>query len=820
MSVSVSREDQAAALASLENAPDCYLILSPALEIIGVTDAYLAATMTRRDEIMGRCLFDVFPDNPEDPTADGVGKLRASLDRVLRTRAPDEMAVQKYDMRRPREDGGGFQEKYWKPLNTPVVGQDGRIACIVHRVDDVTALVHEQRDAKAALNQSETNFAILANSIPQMVWMTDETGWIFWYNKRWFDYTGTTLEEMQGWGWQKVHHPDHVDRVTEKFKRALENAADWEDTFPIKGKDGNYRWFLSRARAIRAQDGNVAHWFGTNTDITEQRDAEQALRDSEEFNRRILEESPDCIKVLDLDGRVRFINEGGLVALEIDDSRKILDVDWLDLWVGPHLPAAKAALAVAIAGESGRFQGAAPTAKGLTKWWDVRISPIDGADGKPERLLCISKDATAEHFAEETTRKLNLELEQRVNQRTSQLVEANDALMAEIAQREIAETQLRQMQKVDAIGQLTGGIAHDFNNMLAVIIGGLEIVERRSANGQSIAAFLENISAAAHRAADLTRRLLAFSRQLPLSPEAIDANRLVGTMSELLQRVLGEAMILETVRAPGLWTLHADSGQLENAILNLAINARDAMPEGGTLTIETANCRLDEDYVVSNPDVSPGEYVMIALSDTGTGMSPVVIEKALDPFFTTKDIGKGTGLGLSQVYGFVKQSKGHLKIESETGHGTTVRIYLPRLFGSESHPATTTEIRHPAPKGSLSDVLLVVEDEDRIREITTAGLIELGYTVLDAGSGATALRILKDHPEIDLLFTDIVMPTMNGRQLAIEAQKLRPDLKVLFTTGYSPDAPVQHGIVAQNVSLLPKPFTLMQLAQKLRELLE
>jgi PAS domain S-box-containing protein len=257
--------------ASLEDAPDCYLILSPDLEIIGVTPAYLRATMTRRADIVGRYLFHVFPDNPEDPTVDGVSKLHASLDCVLLTGTPDEMEIQRYDVRRPPEDGGGFQEKYWKPLNTPILMPDGEIECIVHRVDDVTALVQEQHAAKAALHQSDANFAILANGIPQMAWMTDEVGWIFWYNQRWFDYTGSTLEEMQGWGWQKVHHPGHIERVIANFTRALADDEDWEETFPIRGKDGNYRWFLSRARRIRDQDGKTILWFGTNTDITERR---------------------------------------------------------------------------------------------------------------------------------------------------------------------------------------------------------------------------------------------------------------------------------------------------------------------------------------------------------------------------------------------------------------------------------------------------------------------------------------------------------------------------------------------------------------------
>ena len=276
---------------------------------------------------------------------------------------------------------------------------------------------------------------------------------------------------------------------------------------------------------------------------------------------------------------------------------------------------------------------------------------------------------------------------------------------------------------MEALGQLTGGIAHDFNNMLAVVISGLNLIERRLAKGQDVKEFLDAALDGAKRAATLTHRLLAFSRQLPLAPEALDANRLVGNMSEMLRRTLGEATPCETVLAGGLWKTHADAGQLENAILNLAINARDAMPNGGRLTIETSNCHLDDEYARKHEEVRAGQYVMIAVSDTGTGMPADTVAKAFDPFFTTKEVGKGTGLGLSQVYGFVKQSKGHIKIYSEVGQGTTVKLYLPRLYAAIEARATDAP---PAaiPRGTPANVILLVEDEDRMRAVAAAGLRE------------------------------------------------------------------------------------------------
>jgi PAS domain S-box-containing protein len=402
-----------------------------------------------------------------------------------------------------------------------------------------------------------------------------------------------------------------------------------------------------------------------------------------------------------------------------------------------------------------------------------------------------------------------------------ELEEFNATLEAKIANavasQAEAEAALHQAQKVEALGQLTGGIAHDFNNMLAVVISGINLAERQLARGEDGSKFLKGALEGAQRAASLTNRLLAFSRQLPLKPEVADINRLVGSMSEILQRTLGESTLVETVLAGGLWKTNVDAGQLENVLLNLAINARDAMPEGGKLTIETANCHLDDDYARQHAEVTPGQYVMLAVSDTGGGMSPETIAKAFDPFFSTKAVGKGTGLGLSQVHGFIKQSKGHIKIYSEVGHGTAIKIYLPRFYGPgvQTDMATTSV----APQGSPAEVILVVEDDARMREMTTASLRELGFTVIHAESAAVALRLLEGQPDIALMFTDIVMPEMNGRKLADEALKLRPTLKVVFTTGYTRNAVVHNGVVDAGVDFLAKPFTLDQLGAKIRHVL-
>ncbi len=389
----------------------------------------------------------------------------------------------------------------------------------------------------------------------------------------------------------------------------------------------------------------------------------------------------------------------------------------------------------------------------------------------------------------------------------------------DMTERRAIQEQLHQAQKMEAIGQLTGGVAHDFNNLLTVILGNLETIARNlpPENGR-LRRSVDQATRGAERAAGLTQQLLAFSRRQPLNPKPTEVNRLVSGMSDLIRRTLGENIAIETVLGAGVWRIEIDPHQLESALLNLAVNARDAMRGGGKLTIETANAHLDERYSSRYAEVAPGQYVTICVSDTGTGMSKEVIARAFDPFFTTKPIGEGTGLGLSQVYGFVKQSGGHIKLYSEVGEGTTVRIYLPRYVGAQ--PPAEPE---PVPlerSGNASEVILVVEDDDDVRTYSTDALRELGFTVLEAIDGPSALRTLEQHPEVQLLFTDVGLPGINGRELVTQAQRRRPGLKVLFTSGYARNAIVHQGRLDVGVHLLTKPFSRAQLAAQVRDLLD
>lgn len=394
------------------------------------------------------------------------------------------------------------------------------------------------------------------------------------------------------------------------------------------------------------------------------------------------------------------------------------------------------------------------------------------------------------------------------------------ALKVENLGREEAEGRVRALQKMESLGALTGGIAHDFNNMLAVVLGGIELAKRRlRSDPERAEASLEHAREGATRAVTLTSRLLAFSRNQPLAPAPLDANKLIGGLCEMLGRTLGDQVEVECVYGAGLWRCYADPSEVENALLNLAINSRDAMPGGGKLTIESANAHIDDDYARSRADVTAGQYVLLSVSDSGHGMPADVIDRAFDPFFTTKAVGKGTGLGLSQVFGFAKQSGGHVAIYSEVGQGTTVKVYLPRFAGPESAPSSAPSTE-TIPEGRGDEIVLVVEDEQRVRHFAVDALRELGYTAISASDPLEALRALREQPRIDMMFTDIVMPEMTGRQLADAALELRPDLRVLYTTGYTRNAVVHNGMIDIGVAFLPKPYSLAELARKVRDVLD
>lgn len=772
---------------------------------------------------------------------------------------------------------------------------------------------------------SELDFRALAENMPTLCWIANPDGYIVWYNRRMHEYTGKSASELEGWGWQSVHHPDTLPLVLERWRTSIAAGSPFEMTFPLRGADGNFRPFLTRIMPSRDASGAISAWYGVNTDISAQVEAERQLRLEQGFSDTILRSSRDCIVILDLEGRKLYVSPGAVEGMEIEDTAAVLGLSWLRLWEGEYHVAAEHAVHDAASGGIGRFRGVCATHKGKPKWWDVVVSPIAGADGAPERLLCIARDVTDKKRAEDyllwsearfrslaqsmpnhvwTARKdgkldwfndrvyayggvepgsldgdkwaimvhsddlapaaaawtdaistgERYEVEFRLRRADGMFrwhigraepvrnpvgeielwigtnTDIHDQKAAEKALGELArdlETrvqertrelemrneQLRQSQKMEAVGQLTGGIAHDFNNLLQVVSGNLQLLARDIAGNERAERRVSNALAGTSRGAKLANQLLAFSRRQPLEPKVVNIARFITSAEDMIRRAIGEAIEVEFVVAGGLWNTFIDPVQVENALLNLAINARDAMEGSGKLTIELGNALLDADYTRGHADVTPGQYVMLAVSDTGCGMTPEIMAQVFEPFFSTKPEGKGTGLGLSMVYGFVKQSGGHIKIYSEPGHGTTVKVYLPRATQAEDL-VTIADIGLAA---GGSETVLVVEDDEEVRTTVVDMLNDLGYRVLKAKDATAALHIIESGVPIDLLFTDVVMPgPLKCTELARKAKERLPGIRVLFTSGYTQNAIVHGGRLDPGVELLVKPYTREALARKIR----
>jgi signal transduction histidine kinase/DNA-binding response OmpR family regulator len=442
--------------------------------------------------------------------------------------------------------------------------------------------------------------------------------------------------------------------------------------------------------------------------------------------------------------------------------------------------------------------------------------PILGRDGKVSGVFVDGYDVTQQKSSDDALKALNDTLEQRVAERTTEPADAVERLRLESTEREAAEAALRQAQKMESLGALTGGVAHDFNNLLQVINGNIQLLSRDVAGNARAEARVHNALSGVARGAKLASQLLAFGRRQPLEPKVVNIGRFIKSMDDMLRRALGEEVEVETVISGGLWNTLIDPGQIENALLNLAINARDAMDGHGKLTIEAGNAMLDDAYVAVHEDLAAGQYVMVAVTDTGSGMAPEVLERVFEPFFSTKPEGKGTGLGLSMVYGFVKQSGGHIKIYSEPEEGTTVRLYLPRVFDEEDRLTDPASV----PVRGGSETVLVVEDDEDVRETAAAVLQDLGYLVLKAKEAMSALSIIESGIPVDVLFTDVVMPgPLRSPELARKARERIPGIAVLFTSGYTQNAIVHGGRLDPGVDLLSKPYTREALARKIRHVL-
>jgi len=556
------------------------------------------------------------------------------------------------------------------------------------------------------------------------------------------------------------------------------------------------------------------------TAIIRRRVSESELEESERRFRSVTDAMPQLVWSVRRDGSYDYYNqrciefagappdEGGGSWKDIvhPDDRKHTREAW------------KKALATGGRYENElRFRGA----DGEYHWFLARAVPVRNAEGKIERWFGSSTDISDIVEARTALERMNERQEKLVGERTAELADANIRLRAEMNERARAEEQLRQAHKMEALGQLTGGVAHDFNNLLTVVIGNIEAIQRRlGASGDPVLRDYANFAMqGGKRAAVLTQRLLSFARGQPLKPQAADVNELLSGMSELLARTVGERVTLETVFAEDLWITEIDPNQFESILLNLAANARDAMPEGGSFTIETSKAVLDKEFIAGHADLKPGEFILVSVQDSGVGMSKETLARVFEPFFTTKPVGQGTGLGLSQLYGFIKQSGGHVNIESEVGKGTTVKLYLPR--SSVDRSELVPKLRELVEEAPKQDTVLVVEDDEDVRRYTVSMLVELGYRVIEAGDGSAALRQLEAHPEIRFLFSDVGLPgDYNGRELAEEALRRRSYLKVLFTTGYGLDGIIHEGRLDAGVQLITKPYTFEELSEKVRKVFE
>ena len=667
----------------------------------------------------------------------------------------------------------------------PVRDEHGAVYGIFVQGANVTDRVLAEQSMRA----SESLFRTLAQALPNQVWSAPPDGVLDWFNDRVYTYSGYQPGELDKGRWARMVHDEDIGAAIAAWSHALATGSTYEIEFRLRDSAGDYRWHLGRALPIRDGAGAITRWVGTNTDIEDQKATAHAMATlndtlAEQVSQRTAERdriwrlSTELMLVADFSSKIVAVNPAFTTVLGWKET-DLVGMAFLSL-VHPD-------------DVDSTLREVAGLSEGRTTFkFENRYRHLDGSyrtlawSASPDvgHIHAVARDVTAEREAAAAMRR--------------------------------TEQALQQSQKMETIGKLTGGVAHDFNNLLQVIAGNLQLLGTDVANNPRAQRRIDNAMEGVLRGAKLASQLLAFGRRQALEPKVVRIGRNVAAMDDMIRRALGEAIETETVVQAGLWNAFVDVSQVENAILNLCINARDAMDGAGKLTIEVGNAHLDDHYAATHPDVVPGQYIMIAVSDTGSGMPPEVVAQAFEPFFSTKAEGKGSGLGLSMVYGFVKQSGGHVKIYSEMGFGTTVKMYLPRSLEAEDALAPV-DLREP--KGG-SETILVAEDDEGVRETVVDMLGELGYRVLKAPDAASAMAIVSSGIQIDLLFTDVVMPgPLRSPDLARKAREAIPNLAVLFTSGYTENAIVHGGRLDAGVELLGKPYTRAALASKIRHVL-
>ena len=783
-----------------ESAPGLFLVLMPdTLEIVAASNAYLDATMVTRAQVMGRAIFDVFPDDPDDRDGTGVAALGTSLRRVRQTRVPDVMAVQRYPIRRP---GGGFELRYWSPINSPVLDTEGRVSFIIHRVEDVTDYVlankpaatdasqskttrleaeivlrsHELKRMADSLAQSEQRLRYVTRATNDVVWDWNMADDALWCSRSALEPLGSVLAGSSCLAdWEAWIHPDDRERVGASLRAGVAaRRENWAAEYRLLLPGEVERHVLHRCFIVIDEHGGPQRMVGSIADLTEQKRQEARLR----MQAEMLDYATDAILVRDLDNRVVYWNQAAAARYGWS-SEEIIGRP-----VGETLYALCAPSdfqhAMQVLMRHGDYSGRMvhSAADGRKFVVHVHWLLVRREDGTPRAILSVVTDLSEQ-----------IALEQR----------------------------LLQIEKLESLGRLTGGLAHDFNNWLTVILGNAEeLVDALDAQPE-LREIAHMIQLAGERGAELTRRLLAFGRRQPLMQQIFAVRDAVESIRPLIARSLPETIDLQLLGMEHGWCVYADRAQLEAAVVNLCINARDAMPDGGKLTIELLLVELEAQVSALNKPLPAGEYVVIALADNGHGIPQDVMDHVFEPFFTTKDEASGSGLGLSMVYGFAKQSNGDVTIYSESGRGTQVKLYLPRAHAEpDARPAPAAGAGMRPPAGTT---ILLVEDDPIVRAHILGQLGELGCVVTEASRAEEALARLAGDEPFDLLFTDVVMAGMSGIELARQARAMRPGLPVLLSSGYTFEAMRHQDELGREIRFLNKPYGKTVLAQALHEAL-
>ncbi|MCR8825583.1 hybrid sensor histidine kinase/response regulator [Pseudosulfitobacter koreensis] len=804
------------------SAPSPYVLVDPDLRMIWANDAYLEVTGRTRETLIGRIMTEEFPA-PPDSISDQM--LRGSFRRVLATGRTDHLPLIPYPIEAP---DGRIEERQWSATHTPILGDEGKVVYILQNTMDVTDLYRSEATTtpssvprRAALLQraeaiATENLALGAmteffqsafDQAPSFMAILDGPEHVFRItNQAYIDLIGgrdligmpvrEALPDLAGQGFYEL-----LDQVLEtgeplsfKGMPALIQAS--SDAEPVE----HFIDFIYHP--LRDAANKTTGVFVQGHDVTGQKIAEATLTATRERFRIMAQTMPNHVWTADKDGGLNWLNDRtydytGHVEGELygTDWGRAVHPDDLEL------AAEKWQKSVA-QGETYEHEFRIRRADGSYRWHLVRASALRSDEGVNTGWVGTNTDIEERKSAEREIAELNDTLEMRVAKRNQELEELH--------------VTLRQSQKMEAIGNLAGGIAHDFNNLLQVITGNLQLVARETPDASPAKARIEQAMGSVARGATLASQLLSFARKQPLAPKVINLSRFLGNTTDILRSAIGESVALETSFAEDLWNTSVDPSNMENVVLNLAINARDAMEGRGTLKIHATNTTISASSGWALPDMQPGDYVRLEVTDTGSGIAPDIRDHIFEPFFTTKKDGQGTGLGLSMVYGFAKQSGGHVTLDSEVGAGTTIKIYLPRSHEQEH------DLQPAQPAGLMggAETILLVEDDAEVRATAHDLLIDLGYTVLEAANADEALEIVKADQAFDLLFTDVMMAGhTTARDLAQVVQRTRPGVPVLFTSGYVQDAIVHEGRLEAGVQLLGKPYTQSVLAQKLREVL-